>query len=181
MDYKCFALFHSLILAGFSFCLPGFLIFGFDEQFYNNLNRTMIEEIYFRISSSTFLLIFWGYNCALLLLFIITPENKERYISIMKRFKTYIDDYNKSHINTMYGLLAVILVIIFASKLLGVIYIVVENKHFLRDIPSYQLFCIGYLFISAITICTLSCLGLKWIKENIDSILPEYTPIATNS
>jgi len=171
----------TLLLAGLSF-LPEVLIFGTNSMFYLNYNSNktlIIEKVHFDISLVSFCVFNVNYNFLLILAFLFKNKRLEQYISIMKRFKVYSGDYNKSHLNMMIKLLSYILIIVLLSKSLGSFYVILEDKYILKDIPSYKLFSIGFLTILTMAIVCLSSLGIIWIRDNIDQLLPEYTPIDT--
>jgi len=172
-------LFLTTLILSISSFLSGFLIFGFDVLFIINKtsNQTALLNIDISLSFIIFSIFCCSYNIYLISLFFINVDKQKYYISIMKRFKVYNGDYYKSHVTMMCKLLYIFIFIVVLSKLLGIIYIILEGKHLVKDVPHYQLFTIGFTIIFMSINGGLSCLGCIWIKENINEILPEYTEI----
>jgi len=164
----------ALVLFVFSF-LQSILVFGPDD-FIKILysNNTLKDDVHFKVSTELFSYIFWCYNIFLIALFFLKPESRESYISLMKRFKIYKGDYHISHVNTFSWLSIIILIIISMSQLSGIIYFILEGKYTMKDIPFYHTFSVGFLCNLAFTTIILSSLGLVWINEHIDQLLPEH-------
>lgn len=168
-DIPLFIVVSVALLSVLSIAIPNFLIFGFVS--FNN--QTVSNAIEYKISFGIVCVFSIIYISLLIFLFYSRNDVRKSYISIMKRFKIYNGNYRVSHLITMLKLLVTVILTLILSIIIGNALFLLSKGYVDKNIKSYKLFLLGFMFISINIICGLASLELRWIYEKRDELLPE--------